>query len=72
MRTAWLVFAWGILYGITESLFFGWNKHPTSGIELICSGISLLILAIAVLVQAVETAGKRIADQFAKGSQHAN
>lgn len=44
----WPVFVIGLLFGIAETAHFGWNLKPGSGDEIICDGITFLILAMSV------------------------
>lgn len=43
------VFAIGLLFGLAETAYFGWNFWPQSPAEMICDGIALAICAIAYL-----------------------
>lgn len=36
-----------LMFGVTETAYFGWNLTPQSDAEMICDGISLLIFALA-------------------------
>ena len=47
MKVNWLILMMAILYGITESAYFGGNFHPSSDAEIICDGIMMLIGALA-------------------------
>ncbi len=38
----------GILYGFTETAYFGWNFFPKSDAEMICDGIGILITVIGM------------------------
>lgn len=41
------IFILAVLFGIAETAYFGWNVRPMSDAELICDGITTLILAMA-------------------------
>ncbi len=43
----WIVFGIGLFFSITETAYFGWNFAPQSEAELICDGLSSLIVAMA-------------------------
>ena len=38
-----------IIFGVTETAFFGWNSLPESPAEVVCDGITMLILALAFM-----------------------
>lgn len=41
-----------VAFFILQNWFFGWNAYPQSAAEVVCDGIVLLILAIALAVRA--------------------
>lgn len=43
------VFLLGALFGLLETNYFGWNLTPQSEAELVCDGITTLIIALAFL-----------------------
>lgn len=45
----WRVWWVAVLWALIESAYFGWNFTPQSDAELICDGISFLILALSFL-----------------------
>jgi hypothetical protein len=38
-----------IFFGTGETAYFGWNPLPRSDAELICDGITMILLAMAFL-----------------------
>lgn len=46
-RRALLYFI-AIWFWMTETQYFGWNLMPKSDAEVICDGIALVLLAIAI------------------------
>lgn len=47
---------WGlaVFFGFWETAHFGWNAKPLSDAEVICDGITLLILALSFITYAIE------------------
>ncbi len=49
MKIRYSILFIGIAYWLFETAHFGWNLLPQSDAEIICDGISLLILAFAIV-----------------------
>ncbi len=47
-RVNWPVLFVGLFFWYEETKYFGWNALPGSPAEVICDGIALLILALAI------------------------
>jgi hypothetical protein len=43
----WNIFFIGIVYFISENLFYGWNIMPQSDFEVLADGINMIIWAMA-------------------------
>jgi len=41
------ILAIAVIYGFWQTAFFGWNALPSSDAEIVCDGITVLILALA-------------------------
>lgn len=39
----WMIVLIGILFGLIETAYFGWNFFPQSNAEIICDRIAILI-----------------------------
>lgn len=46
-RRAWLFFI-ALWFWLIETHHFGWNMAPQSDAEMICDGIAMLLLSIAI------------------------
>lgn len=46
-RYRWLEILLAVGYGWWETAYFGWNLFPSSGAEMACDGIALLLLIVA-------------------------
>ena len=45
----WLL---ALFFGTAETAYFGWNMLPQSPAEMICDGITVLLVALAILAPA--------------------
>jgi len=43
----WVIFSIFIVFWWMQNNYFGWNAKPASDAELICDGITLLLMALA-------------------------
>lgn len=43
------IFMLGLIFGLIETAYFGWNMTPQSDAEVICDGIAIGISALAFL-----------------------
>lgn len=49
MKLNWPVLVIALIFFYEQNKYFGWNGWPQSNAELICDGITLLLLAMAWL-----------------------
>lgn len=57
MRASWWIFGIGLLYGLSETAYFGWNMLPSGPMEVVCDGIGLVIAALSGVASAIERRG---------------
>jgi len=38
-----------VMFGISKNQYYGWNFNPQSDAEMICNGIIMLIVALALV-----------------------
>ena len=43
------IFVMGFFFGVVETAHFGWNFTPQSDAEMICDGITILIMALSLV-----------------------
>ena len=43
------IFILALLFGLTETAYFGWNLTPQSDAEVVCDGITFLIGTMAFI-----------------------
>ena len=44
----WLIWIIAVFFGFAETAYFGWNTLPNSPEELICDGITLILMVLAL------------------------
>ena len=49
-RINWPIFWLGNIFGLLETAHFGWNFTAQSDAEMVCDGITFLIVALAWVV----------------------
>ena len=47
----WRIWVLAVLFGLAETAYFGWNITPKSSEEMICDGITMVLLAMAFMSQ---------------------
>ena len=45
----WRIFLLGAFFGLIETAYFGWNLTPQSSAEVICDGITAVIVSLALI-----------------------
>jgi hypothetical protein len=55
MKLYWILFFIGIVFGIGETWYFGWNAHPQSAAEQICDLIAIAFIVASCLAKPATT-----------------
>ena len=45
----WRIWVLAVIFGLAETAYFGWNFSPKSPEEMICDGITLVLLAMSFM-----------------------
>jgi hypothetical protein len=49
MMSSLMIWIAAILFGLSETAYFGWNWSPKSDAEMVCDGITMILAALALL-----------------------
>ena len=51
MKLYWILFLTGVIFGLCETAYFGWNLHPQSEAERICDYIAICLIIASCLAK---------------------
>lgn len=51
MTDRFLIIVFALVFGSMQNSYFGWNLKPQSDAELVCDGLTILMLCLAMTVK---------------------